>query len=121
MASRSHSVCTPIEMRLVSPGSATVIEVALRYDTDDPYAVHLVFKARDGSEQVSWMLARQLLTAGLLVASGEGDVRVWPGQDEAGWLYLELRSPSGHALFEVPRTALVKFVLRTYDAVPPGR
>jgi len=34
---------------------------------------------------------------------------------------LALSSPDGNALFEVPRSVLVRFLRRTYVAVPRGR
>jgi hypothetical protein len=52
---------------------------------------------------------------------GEGDVRVWPttvGTDH--FINLAMASPSGSALFEIDRDALVEFLQQTYVAVPTG-
>jgi hypothetical protein len=96
------------------------VAASLRYDTKDPYAVHVAFHTGD-EEEVVWTFARQLLVDGLDHESGLGDVRVWPWQDRSGRaVALALSSPSGQALFEVQRDVLADFLLRTYVEVPLG-
>ena len=123
MTSRPASVRSELELRLVVPGSAPLPVVAVvRYDSTDPYAIHVGFRTGgEGDGVVEWTFARQLLTDGVTSAVGEGDVRVWPAQT-AGQpvVCLSLSSPSGKALFEVPLTDLVEFLSRTYAAVPTG-
>jgi Streptomyces sporulation and cell division protein, SsgA len=54
-------------------------------------------------------------------AAGDGDVRIWPSpEDLSGPVYVELCSPSGRALFAVPRPVLADFVARCHSLVPPG-
>src|SRR3712207_7533550 len=71
---------------------------------------------------VSWSFARELLVTGLDEPAGIGDVRVWPWATPRGdFVALALSSPDGNALFEVPRSVLVRFLRRTYVVVPRGR
>ena len=122
--SRSTSILAEVALRLVVPdGGALPVHARLRYDTGDPYAVHVAFQtggAEDDTEVV-WTFARQLLADGLETAAGIGDVRVWPWTDQgASVVAIALSSPSGQALFEAPRDALAHFLRRTYAEVAPG-
>jgi hypothetical protein len=121
----AHDSLTPITseipLHLVVPGSVSLPVVSeLRYDPNDPYAVHVAF--RTGAEDtVEWTFARQLLTDGVTRSVGEGDVQVWPAStDAAPVVCLALSSPSGRALFEMALTDLVEFLSATYQAVPTG-
>jgi hypothetical protein len=121
---RPTSVEVETSLRLVAP-DATVLPVraSLRYDPDDPYAVNVLFHAESAAgEPVSWSFARELLVTGLEESAGIGDVQVWPWASSRGdFVALALSSPDGTALFEVPRSILVRFLRRTYVAVPRGR
>ena len=117
------SVTAELELRLVVTGGPSLPVVAgLRYDADDPWAVRVAFHTGgEGDGIVEWMFARQLLTEGVAAACGEGDVRVWPalhGTERV--VNLAMASPSGSALFEIDRDALVEFLQQTYLAVPTG-
>ncbi len=117
------SVSTELELRLVVPGGPSLPVLAgLRYQADDPWAVRVTFQT--GSEPdgtVEWMFARQLLTDGIRESVGEGDVRVWPSMSDGERVVnLAMTSPSGSALFEIDRDALVEFLQQTYLAVPTG-
>ena len=117
------SVSTELELRLVVPGGPSLPVLAgLRYAADDPWAVRVTFQTggeEDGA--VEWMFARQLLTDGVAGTVGEGDVRVWPGTSTGPRVVnLAMASPSGSALFEIDRDALVEFLQQTYLAVPTG-
>ncbi len=73
-------------------------------------------------ETVTWTFARELLAAGLDGWVGIGDVRVWPWTSPRGeFVAVSLSAPDGSALFEAPRRVLVRFLRRTYVAVPRGR
>ncbi|MGH3936318.1 MAG: SsgA family sporulation/cell division regulator [Pseudonocardiaceae bacterium] len=90
------------------------------YCTDDPFAVTLEIQTR-GNRCVDWVLARELLVAGLSAPAGIGDVRVCPGQmSEWEVTLIEIRSPDGHAVLEVDRDLLRQFVEATLDIVPLG-
>ena len=125
MATRSDTVNTELQLRLVVPGTPSLpVRAGLRYDMADPYAVQVAFYtgAGNGDDVVEWTFARELLGDGMTRAAGEGDVQVWPSLDAGdAALCLSLCSPSGRALFEVPRPALSDFLSRTYSAVPAGR
>ena len=121
--SRIATVRSELELRLVVPGGPSLPVLAdLRYAADDPWAVRVGFQTGgEGDGIVEWMFARQLLTDGVAGTVGEGDVRVWPsmsGGDRV--ISLAMASPSGSALFEIDRDALVEFLQQTYVAVPTG-
>lgn len=121
--SQSPSVTTELEMRLVVPGGpALPVLAGLRYESVDPWAVRVAFHTGgDGDGVVEWMFARQLLTDGIGEAVGEGDVRVWPrAAPGPAAVHLAMASPSGAALFELDRDALVEFLQQTYLMVPTG-
>ena len=121
MAGRVSEVRTPVTLRLVVPRADVLLDATLRYDADDPYAVHLSFQTTPGRDGIEWMFARQLVADGRTAPVGDGDVRIWPSpEDLGGPVYLELCSPSGRALFAAPRAVLASFVRRCYNMVPPG-
>ena len=90
------------------------------YCADDPYAVTLEIQTR-GNRCVDWVLARELLVAGLSAPAGIGDVRVRPAR-MGQWdvTLVEIRSPDGHAVLEVDRDLLRQFVEATIEVVPLG-
>lgn len=117
------SVSTELELRLVVPGGPSLPVLAgLRYQADDPWAVRVTFRTGgDEDGTVEWMFARALLTDGVRESVGEGDVRVWPSiADGERVVNLAMTSPSGSALFEIDRDALVEYLQQTYLAVPTG-
>jgi hypothetical protein len=123
-AIRPTSVEVETSLRLVAPDeTALPVRASLRFDPEDPYAVHVLFHAESAAgEPVGWSFARELLVTGLDEPAGIGDVRVWPWANTRGdFVALALSSPDGNALFEVPRSVLVRFLRRTYIAVPRGR
>jgi hypothetical protein len=123
-AIRPTTVEVETSLRLVAPdATALPVRASLRYDPADPYAVHVLFHAESaGGEPVSWSFARELLVTGLDEPAGIGDVRVWPWNSPRGdFVALALSSPDGNALFEVPRSVLVRFLRRTYVVVPRGK
>ncbi|MGH3712182.1 MAG: SsgA family sporulation/cell division regulator [Micromonosporaceae bacterium] len=121
---RPTSVEVETSLHLVAPDAVTLpVRASLRYDPCDPYAVHVMFHPdASGAEPVSWSFARELLVTGIDEAAGIGDVRVWPWATPRGEVVaLALSSPDGNALFEVQRSVLVRFLRRTFSAVPRGR
>jgi hypothetical protein len=126
MTTRPTSVSSELQLRLVVPGAASLpVRADLDYDVNDPYAVTVSFHTgtgASGDDVVQWTFARQLLSGGVNVPAGEGDVQVWPSTTQHGGsvVCLSLSSPSGRALFEVPLGDLVDFLARTYEAVPTG-
>jgi Streptomyces sporulation and cell division protein, SsgA len=121
MTGRVSEVRTAVTLRLVLPRADLLVEASLRYDRDDPYAVHLSFVTSSGRDPIEWIFARSIASDGLTVPAGDGDIRIWPSpEDRAGPVYVELCSPSGRAVLAVPRPVLAEFVDRCHEVVPPG-
>jgi len=97
------------------------VEVVLRYDTADPYAVHATFQvALD--QQISWVFARELLAQGMAEPSGDGDVRIWPTTAEGREVVcIVLRSPDGEALLQAEAVQLGEFLSAAYSLWTRGR
>jgi hypothetical protein len=121
MSIRHDAITAELALRLVVPGGAPVpVAATVRYEPDDPYAVSIGFRT-GADEVVEWTFARQLLSDGVRRPAGDGDVQVWPAAQSGGRIVcLSLSSPSGHALFEMPRSEILAFLRRTYSAVPLG-
>lgn len=125
-APRHTRIRSQLSLRLVLPdGTVLPVSASLEYETSDPYAVQVTFHTGGAGDDcaVVWTFARQLIIDGLDRPAGLGDVRVWPvpeRNDSSKAVALALCSPSGEALFEVPREALSSFLSRTYAEVPLG-
>lgn len=131
MARTSKSGCTArTTLHLVGPRSWTPVPAALVYDCADPYAVRVRF-GDDGEtrmtgyddpddEGVEWLLSRELLRTGLSHPDGDGDVRIWPARAALDVLFLQLRAPSGEALFELSAAVVGEFLRETEQLVPAG-
>ena len=134
MAHFPRSGCTArTTFHLVGPQSWTAVPAALVYDSTDPFAVRVRFgdgapedadtsgyDATDDEGGVEWLLSRDLLRAGLTGPAGEGDVRLWPARGGLDVLFLQLRAPSGEALFEVSGAVVGDFLRETELLVPAG-
>jgi sporulation and cell division protein SsgA len=100
--------------------AAAPVVTRWNYRTDDPFAVTLEIQTR-GNRCVDWVLARELLVAGLSAPAGIGDVRVRPARlGEWDLTLVEIRSFDGNAVLEVDRDLLRQFVEATIEAVPLG-
>jgi hypothetical protein len=86
------------------------------YDPADPYAVRLSVCHR--RRWRDWLLARDLLAAGLLAPTGMGDVRVEPYPGDG--LLVTLDSPSGHALLLLDARHAERALCGSYELVPDG-
>jgi hypothetical protein len=134
MARSSRSGCTArTTFHLVGPQSWTAVPAALVYDSTDPFAVRVRFG--DGAVEdvetapyddpdddggVEWLLSRDLLRAGLTGPVGGGDVRLWPARGGLDVLFLQLRAPSGEAMFELSGAVVGDFLRETELLVPAG-
>jgi hypothetical protein len=108
--------CT-LRAYLVDASCWAELPVTLNYQDLDPYAVSL----NVGPEGIGWQLSRELLQAGTRHPAGDGDVRLWPGrQTPNDQLFVLLRSPSGEALLELSRSAVLDFLWDTQTLVPAG-
>jgi hypothetical protein len=135
MAHYPRSGCTArTTFHLVGPQSWTAVPAALVYDSTDPFAVRVRFGDDGPAEDVDtapyddpdedggveWLLSRELLRAGLTAPVGEGDVRLWPARGGLDVVFLQLRAPSGEALFEVSGAVVADFLRETNLLVPAG-
>lgn len=117
----SGSVTQSVTMDCVdSAGQAMSLEAELGYHPADPYAVTATFQTSGGD--VVWTFARDLMIQGLTAPAGDGDVHCWPCLDNSGRavVIIELNSPDGELLVQVPTEDLYRFVNRTLSAVPAG-
>ena len=122
MMNSGATVSAELGLSLVVPEHGAVPLVAgLCYSVGDPYAVRMAFHV--GTEDpVEWIFSRDLLSAGLAGPAGEGDVRVWPGDDHGfGILNIALSSPFGQARFEAPMVSIADFLNRTFGLIAAGR
>ena len=117
----SSTVTRELILQVVAPiDGPTHVGVAMHYDTADPYAVHAVFRVSP-DQQVAWVFARELLSAGLEQQSGDGDVRIWPASHEGhGVVCIALHSPDGEALLRAPVDDLADFLSSAYALCPRG-
>ncbi|MCQ9179461.1 SsgA family sporulation/cell division regulator [Streptomyces sp. IBSBF 2953] len=97
------------------------VPATLRYDSADPFAVHVDFPAEVSleGEAVTWTFGRGLLEQGVSGPAGSGDVHIWPcGRSLT---VVEFHSPLGMALLQFDTDALRRFLLRSYAVVAAGR
>lgn len=122
MNSSSTTASAEVGLRLVVPDRTTVpLLASLEYAAGDPYAIRVAFHVGN-DEPVEWIFARELLTVGIVRTVGDGDVQVWPADDNGDrTLNLSLSSPFGEAHFEAPLAPLAEFLNKTYEIVPAGR
>ncbi|MEO3754983.1 SsgA family sporulation/cell division regulator [Streptomyces sp. B6B3] len=108
-----------LELTLVLSDWLTApVRTCFTYRTDDPYAVHLLFRF-DFQKPVRWVFARDLLTAGMSDRAGIADVTVRPSSD-CFLTSLSLASPHGRVEVEAPTLSLATWLARTHLAVPAG-
>jgi hypothetical protein len=121
MMNSSVTVSAELGLSLVVPDHGSVPLVAsLYYSAEDPYAIRMAFHVGT-DEPVEWIFARDLLAVGLEGAAGEGDVQVWPAEEDGQELLnIALSSPFGQAHFEAPRSSTSAFLSRTYEVIAPG-
>jgi hypothetical protein len=112
------TVSAELALGLVVPDHGTVAVVAsLSYSADDPFAIRVLFEVGT-DEPVEWIFARDLLAVGMEGPAGEGDVHVWPAENEGHELLnIALSSPFGEAHFEAPRSSIAAFLTRTYEVI----
>ncbi len=121
MAVNTKPLAMSLTLTLDSWDSPVPVQVDLRYDPSDPYAVQAVFDIGT-DEPVHWVFARDLLDEGLVGEAGSGDVITSPARDGEGrlCLRLELRSPDGSAVLLADAENVLRFLGITYQLVPAG-
>ncbi|WP_052709135.1 SsgA family sporulation/cell division regulator [Streptomyces sp. NRRL S-495] len=88
------------------------LTLCVRHSPDDALAVRMdLFAAEDDPPAATWVFGRDLLATGLILPTGEGDVRVRPhGEDEtdvelvSGQSWCVVRMASAHVRDVVART-----------------
>ncbi|ANN15954.1 sporulation and cell division regulator protein [Amycolatopsis orientalis] len=105
-----------------SPGCAPVpVEANLNYDTKDPLVVTLCFRRGEVDRIIDWVVGRDLLAGGMTLLVGDGDVRIYPGEDDPGLVWLHLETPGGRAVLTGCRRQLTEFLDCTVELVPFGQ
>ncbi|MFD0273771.1 SsgA family sporulation/cell division regulator [Kitasatospora sp. NPDC127111] len=120
-----------VQARLIlTTHRSAALRVTLSYGPEDPLAVRMAFPAEfsldepddgrgpEGGRDIVWVFARQLLTAGLELPAGVGDVHVRPAAGRR--TMVELRAPEGTALVQFDSADLRRFLWRTRMVVPEG-
>ncbi|MER7585579.1 SsgA family sporulation/cell division regulator [Kitasatospora sp. NPDC097691] len=117
-----------VQARLIlSPHRSVRLRVVLSYLPEDPLAVRMTFPAEfsldddaegEGGEDIVWVFARQLLSAGIELPAGVGDVLVRPAP--ARRTTVELRAPEGTAQLRFDTADLRRFLWRSRLLVPEG-
>ncbi|MCA1654941.1 MAG: SsgA family sporulation/cell division regulator [Pseudonocardiaceae bacterium] len=94
-------------------GRGRSVSAVLGYDAADPWAVSVAF--RTGPR---WVLARELLAAGLALPTGDGDVRVAP--HPTGGVVLGLCTRDERAEVLLDGADVGRILARSYALVPLG-
>jgi hypothetical protein len=90
------------------------------YDAAEPFTIAVSFQSED-DVRVEWVFARDLLVNGMTGSAGIGDVRLRPKRTNGRTaLQLEIESPEGHALLELDRESVQRFLEATINLVPLG-
>ena len=120
----TSDVQTTTVFDLLGPGDdyePMPVTVELTWRASYPYAVELLFMAAHGdAHDVSWLVARDLLTEGLYLPTGLGDVHVRPHQCDPETTVLVLDAHEGRAEFVLDTDVLSDFLQATYEHIPPG-
>ncbi|MFE6054622.1 SsgA family sporulation/cell division regulator [Kitasatospora sp. NPDC056446] len=117
-----------VQARLIlSPQRSVRLRATLSYLAEDPLAVRMAFPAEfsldeaepgQGAEDIVWVFARRLLSAGIELPAGVGDVHVRPALGRR--TMVELRAPEGTALLQFDTADLRRFLWRSRLLVPEG-
>lgn len=108
------------DMFAVLHGQAVPVVTRWKYLAEDPYAVALSIHTR-GDRWVEWVMARDLLVAGLTGSAGAGDVRIRPARVHGyDVIVVEISSPDGYAVLEVDHDLLDHFLQASEDVVSLG-
>ena len=90
------------------------------YNAAEPFTIAVAFQSED-DVWVEWVFAREILVNGMTGSAGIGDVRLRPRRTHGRTaLQLEIESPEGHALLELDRESVQRFLEATIKLVPLG-
>ncbi|MFD7947303.1 SsgA family sporulation/cell division regulator [Streptomyces sp. NPDC059744] len=107
---------------VVSHEMSLSVSMRLQYESTDPHVVRAAFDVVGSDETVEWIIGRDLLADGLAGPAGEGDIHVWPVEEERDGsdLYILLNPPDGTALLKAPAREIKAFLQETEAVVPKG-
>ena len=124
----ARTITTPLPLVVSTGAGEAELDAELRYDPADPFAVSLAIGVECG-EPVVWTFARDLLSAGIAAASGEGDITIEPDysidlsasdQDTDDRMIRITLATDCLATMLTPMTKVVEFLVETFTAVPTG-
>lgn len=122
----SHSLTGTVLMTAATGRVNEPIAVELHYDPDtDPFAVQMVLVGadEDGSSDVVWFFARELMYQGVAARGvfgvGKGDVK-FKAEIPHARLVACISNPTGHADIALPLADVTQFLDKTCKAVPIG-
>jgi hypothetical protein len=119
-------VTAVVDGKLLARGGVRPAQAYLEYSETDPWAVWARFRAGAPDDPVAidleWAFARDLLSAGLEVESGQGTVRVRPHvlPRRTRVVMIELFTPTGTVGFTTPAAGVRRFLKAARALVPPG-
>jgi hypothetical protein len=119
----ARTITMPLPMLVVTGAGEAELDAELRYDPADPFAVSMAIGVECG-DPVIWTFARDLLSAGISQASGEGDITIEP--DFASDLDSDDRqtritlATDCLATMLTSTNAVVEFLVETFTIVPTG-
>lgn len=115
-----HASVSRFVAELRHGGHPFPVLVELSWSARDPYVLYALFTPH-GGQPVEWLLGRDLVSTGLYVPFGDGDVHVHPEHHGARRItVLTLVTPGGEAELGLPTDELLAFLRSTYDVVPTG-
>ncbi|HVL85972.1 MAG TPA: SsgA family sporulation/cell division regulator [Pseudonocardia sp.] len=108
------------DMFTVLHGQPAPVVTRWTYSAADPFAVTLAVRTRN-DRWIEWLVARELVVAGLDAPAGVGDIRMSP-QEVHGYdvVEIEICSTGGRAVLEVDRDLLRHFVDASTELVALG-
>ena len=119
-------VTAVVDGKLLARGAVRPAQAYLEYSQTDPWAVWARFRAGAPGDPAAvdfeWAFARDLLSAGLHVESGQGVVRVRPHvlPRRRRVVMIEMFTPMGMVGFTTPAVGVRKFLKAARALVPPG-
>jgi len=117
-----RTITTPLPLLVATGTGEADLSGELRYDPSDPFAVSLAIGTECG-EPVVWTFARDLLSAGVSAAAGEGDITIEPVNADDGVEERAVRvtlATDCLATMLVSMDRVVEFLVETYALVPTG-
>ncbi|MCP3754668.1 SsgA family sporulation/cell division regulator [Streptomyces sp. TBY4] len=99
----------------------TRLSARVGYRSDSPFEVSMTF-FHGRTPLRSWVFARDLLLDGRTAFAGEGDVFVWPDEEDGTdrRICIALSSPDGECLLAVAESDVDLWCRRMTDHVPRG-